>query len=192
MQVAKYPVGVPAYASTSTIVVSLPDLANRIASDYGIATTTLANLVQSESQWDPNAVNGQDRGLVQINSKYWPDVSDAEAFDPEFALKFAADAIKNDKEFHWVSCNCVAFIRTMGVHFPRLQDAKDLDTNSSVPMKGGVIKMVYNGIYHLAYITSVEEDGIHIREANYSACLIGKRVIAFNDKHIVGFYTDKT
>lgn len=166
-------------------------MATRIAKEKRMATTTLFNLITSESHWNPDAVNGRDRGIVQINSKYWPDVSDEEAFDPEFSINFAADAIKADKQFHWVSCNCVAFVRTMGVHFPRLVDAKDLDTNSKVPTVGGVIKMVYNGIYHLAYITSVEEDGIHIREANFSPCVIGRRVIDFSDLHIVGFYSDK-
>jgi hypothetical protein len=169
---------------------TLPEMAERIAQEYSIDSKTLFNLIESESQWNPEAKNGDDRGLVQINSKYWPEISDEEAYDPEFALNFAAKEIKKNQGIHWTSCNCVAFIRTMGVHFPRLEDAKDLDTNSLVPIVGGVVKLVYNGIYHLAYIEKITAEGLYLRESNYKPCLIARRLIPLNDPHIIGYYSD--
>lgn len=186
-----------AYASPAPMVATttpetLRQKAERIAVAHDIATSTLFNLITSESNWDPNKINdGGDIGIAQINPKYWP-VTKEEALDPEYAMNFAAEQIKENDGVHFTSCNCVSFARAMHVHFPRLQDAKDLDTNSTVPIKGGLIKMVYSGVYHLVYIESVQDDGIHIREANFSPCKIGKRIIDFNDPHIVGYYRDPT
>lgn len=73
---------------------------------------------------------------------------------------------------------------------PTLGDARNLDVNSVVPIRGGVIIMSYNEVHHLAFIESVEADGIHISEANFSICSLGKRIISFSDSHIIGFYSD--
>ena len=42
------------------------------------------------SGWLPGGKRGPsaDRGLVQINDRAWPDISDAEAYDPAFAINF--------------------------------------------------------------------------------------------------------
>lgn len=193
IQIVKNPVAIPAEAASISSEAPIIVQIERTASKWGIASSTLYNLVKSESNFDPLATStdGHDRGLVQISNIYHPEVSDAQAFDSEFALNFAAEAISANKEEAWVSCNCVQFVKAMGVKLPRIIDAGNLDPNTKVPVKGGVIIMVYNGIHHLAYIDSVQEDGIHIREANYSKCLIGRRVIPFNDPATIGFYTDK-
>lgn len=191
VEVVKNPIYIPAMASTSPVEQTLQQKAENIALAHNIATTTLYNLITSESNWNPDARNnGGDLGIAQINPKYWPDITEAEALDPDFSMNFAADQISKNEGVHWVSCNCVQFIRTMGVHMPRLKDAGDLDVNSNVPIKGGVVKFNYNGVYHLAYIESVDADGIHIREANYEPCKIGERVISPSDPRIVGYYTD--
>lgn len=54
----------------------------------------LCRQINLESGFDPAAVGNvdpRDRGLVQINSFWHPDVSDAEAFDPVFSINWAAD-----------------------------------------------------------------------------------------------------
>ncbi len=74
---------------------------------------------------------------------------------------------------------------------PILGDAGNLDPNSKVPVKGGVLISSYNGVHHLSFIESVQSDGIHVSEANFSKCKLGKRIIPFNDPSTIGFYSDK-
>jgi hypothetical protein len=72
---------------------------------HGFEHGTLGRKIQLESFFDPVAlghVDPADRGMCQINSNAHPSVSDAEAFDPEFAIGYAAklldgwgDAIAN-------------------------------------------------------------------------------------------------
>ncbi len=75
-------------------------LAEKVASDQHLPVGVFPGLIQVESDWNPNAIcvnrdsSGNflsfDRGLVQINSAAHPDVTDAEAFDPAFALAWGA------------------------------------------------------------------------------------------------------
>ena len=75
-------------------------LAEKAASEQHLPVGVFPGLIQVESDWNPNAVNVNrnadgsflsfDRGLVQINSAAHPDVTDAEAFDPAFALTWGA------------------------------------------------------------------------------------------------------
>lgn len=56
----------------------------------------LFKLLKLESGFDPAAVGSvdqMDRGLAQINFKWHPDVVNAEAFDPEFSIPWAANYI---------------------------------------------------------------------------------------------------
>ncbi len=53
----------------------------------------LCRQINLESGFDPAAVGNvdpRDRGLVQINSFWHPEISDAEAFDPVFSINWAA------------------------------------------------------------------------------------------------------
>ena len=45
--------------------------------------------------------NPKDRGLAQINSYWWPDVSDEEAFNPRFSIKFIVEWFYKDYPFYW-------------------------------------------------------------------------------------------
>jgi hypothetical protein len=88
-----------------------------------------------------------------------------------------------------IECSCVLFVKSLGFKLPRLIDAGNLDTNSRVPIKGGIISFVYeNGMHHLAYVESIQPDGIHIKESNFEKCKIGERIISPNDEHIIGFW----
>jgi hypothetical protein len=60
-----------------------------VEAHYGIPDHLLSKLKSLESNDDPAAVgylDDRDRGLLQINSFFHPDVSDDEAFDPAFSL----------------------------------------------------------------------------------------------------------
>jgi hypothetical protein len=60
--------------------------------EHGLPPWVLAGLVRLESAFDPGAVgaNGTDSGLVQVNLAVHTDVSVAQAFDPDWALPYAA------------------------------------------------------------------------------------------------------
>ncbi len=88
-------------------------------------------------------------------------------------------------------CSCVMYIRSKGIPMPRLIDAKNFDiTLNSPPFKGGLVKMKYGEVYHLAYVESISADGINISEQNYSkdpTCPVTYRKLDFSDPTILGF-----
>jgi hypothetical protein len=60
---------------------------------YDIPNHYLAGMITQESGFDPVAIgyiNPNDRGLLQINEIYHPDISDKEAFNPRFAVEWGA------------------------------------------------------------------------------------------------------
>lgn len=65
-------------------------------------------VAEAESNFNPQAINKNaddsiDRGLFQINSKWHPEVSDQQAFDPEFATEFFCKAVKDGNLTWWNS-----------------------------------------------------------------------------------------
>lgn len=61
-------------------------------------------------------------------------------------------------------------------------------TPNTTPKVGAVAIFYYGSVKHVAIITSLEEDGFTVDEANYSHCLKGSRKIAWNDTRLRGFY----
>lgn len=64
---------------------------------YRIPYQYICKQISLESAWDPGAtgsVDPRDRGLVQINAGAHPEVSDAEAFDPAFAIPWSAKVLR--------------------------------------------------------------------------------------------------
>lgn len=163
--------------------------ATEVAAKYKIPTTTLFNLISAESLWNPNATStdGNDRGLVQISKIYFPWVTDAEAYNPTFALDFAANQIARGNAWLWVSCSCVKTARLLGVKFPKIQTPADLVPNAS-PTVGGVVVLKYGSTWHMAKITKLNEGTMSVREGNFEPCAITSREISYNDSHIRGFY----
>lgn len=161
-------------------------MAARIAVEYDVPYETLDNLVSSESSWNPLADNGHDRGLVQINratridfDERMPLVTDEQALDPEFALRFAAKAIKEGKESRWVACNC--YLLTLA------RTGIGSVTQKTAPRKGVVAVMDYDGIPHRAEVLETQFDGFLGFESNYEPCKIGKRFIRWDDPHLKYF-----
>lgn len=164
-------------------------LISDIAAEYDISSTTLDNLVWSESRYNPDATGDGNRafGLTQIHLNYW-DVTEEEARDPVFNLTFAAQKIANDDEYLWTSCNCYSLVKTRVANLPRIVE---IVPNSNLKI-GAVAIFQYGSVKHLAYVTSMGENGTFIvQEANYKPCLIGTRTIHTSDSHLQGFWEKK-
>lgn len=70
-------------------------LAQQYGAKFGVPPAILYGLVEAESGGNPaaehvNANGSIDRGLVQINSAAHPEISDAQARNPHFAVAWAA------------------------------------------------------------------------------------------------------
>lgn len=177
--------GQPVYAS-EPIPIPIEQKIDNIALAHNISTTTLYNLVRYESRLDPNADNGQDRGIVQINREAWPEITDEQAFDPEWSLNWAAEKIANDESHIWTVCNCYSYATTLVGKLPRMSD---ITPNTTIPRLGDLVVFNYRGKKHIGVQDEILEDGFWIKEANYEACAIGRRFIKWNDPNLVGFYS---
>lgn len=71
---------------------SLLEWAADAAAKYDVPLNILYGLIEMESNWDVNAVgdNGTSFGLAQIHTPAFPDVDQATALNPAYALHFAA------------------------------------------------------------------------------------------------------
>lgn len=84
------------------------------AQDNGINPALLAALFYQEGKFNPKAFNPQngseDRGMAQISKKWHPEVTDAQAYDPNFAIPFAAKKLSSDiKSFDDISRGIAAY-----------------------------------------------------------------------------------
>lgn len=78
-------------------------MGERISVEHGVSWKTVEQVVECESQWNPDAYNASEnsRGLVQIHKPSWPDITDEQAYDPEFALTFLASHLKEGNGDLW-------------------------------------------------------------------------------------------
>jgi soluble lytic murein transglycosylase-like protein len=77
---------------------------NRSAEQYGVASTTLDAVLNCESMKNPDAIgdHGESRGISQINSRYHPEVTDEQAFDPEWSIDWTARRISEGEGHEWM------------------------------------------------------------------------------------------
>lgn len=182
---------------------TVQELAAQIAYDHGIASSTLFNMVDSESDWDTDVAGDFDKktgtycsyGLVQINICAHPEVAKSDAIDPTFALTYAAKAIAAGTESDdWTSCNCYSLVWTKVPNLPRMADLK---RNTDVPHTGDVAIFYYHDketghlVKHVAYVTSVSASTFTVLEANKTHCLVDTRVVPNSDLYIAGFWDPK-
>ena len=164
-------------------VETLEEMSDRIAIAHNVSTTTLRNLVWSESRWNPEADNGLDRGLVQINRKAWPEITDAMAFDPEFSLNWAANKITIGEEYRFVVCSCWALVKTK---IPKLPRMKEIVPNSEIEV--GSVAIFEYPTKHVAYVSEVHDGYFIVSESNYKPCLYSERKVEMVDKSLLGFW----
>lgn len=176
---------IPIAEAQEVIRETLQEKASRIATEYGISTTTFSNLIYSESRWDPNARNEktQDRGILQINRVWHPEVSDECALDPDCALPWGAQRIKDGYIHEWVPANCYLYVSL----FLKLPKMAQIVPNST-PQVGAVAVFQYKNLKHIAIITKLESDGFWVKEANYIPAMIGERFVKWNDPSLEGFW----
>jgi hypothetical protein len=70
---------------------------------YGVSASVMHTVIKCESMYNPRALgdSGYSRGLVQIHSKYWPEVTDEMAYDPNFAIRFLAEKLSTGDGHLW-------------------------------------------------------------------------------------------
>lgn len=196
--------GTPVEAKTeppTPIIETIEQKIDRIAIEHGIATTTLFNLAMAESSLNPNAIGDMDstclvgankglpvraKGLMQITQCYNPDITDEQAFNPDWALNWGADIIaRGDAWKTWVVANCYSYAKSQLGTLPAM---KDINPNTDYPVVGGMAVFYYSGVKHVAVITKVTEFGIDIKETNYEPMKFTRRTIKTDDKNLVGFW----
>lgn len=143
----------------------------------------------SESGWNPLLISDHgDYGLVQISiGVNNPGITKEQAFDPIFALKFAATAIKKGQEYKWTVCSCVQQIKALGVKVPKGWNASDFKPNTT-PHIGAVAIFNYHGVSHVALIKKYTSKGFLVAEGNYESCKTGDRDISWDDPSLIGFW----
>lgn len=180
--------GAPVEAKTiEPPIPTIQEQVQEIAKEYEVPFEIMDKIIKSESSWRPSIIgdNGNSYGLVQIYLKHHPEITESQALDPLWSARWLASEIKAGREWQWTICSCTAEVRRLGASVP----FKDkLLPNNEYPRVGGVIIFQEKTQRHLAYITSVGEDGIKIKEANYKRCERGERVIKFDDPKIIGFW----
>lgn len=87
------------------------------AKKYGIDPRLFAALLYQESTFDPTELNpnvggryGPDYGIAQINLKQHPGVTQQQAYDPKFAIPWAAEYLAGDiKHFNDINRGVAAY-----------------------------------------------------------------------------------
>lgn len=85
-------------------------LINEKADEYNVSAEVMTKVIACESGFNERALGdaGYSRGLVQIHSKYHPTVTDAQAYDAEFAVEFLAKKLSEGKGSLWTCYRLLA------------------------------------------------------------------------------------
>lgn len=88
-------------------------------------------------------------------------------------------------------CSCVLYLKSLGYELPRGDAITFKADPAHVPVAGSLVLFNYNGVGHVAAITSIGTQGFWVAEANYDRCEDGERLIKWGDKSIRGFMPGK-
>jgi hypothetical protein len=197
--------GSPVYVSTEPIPIPIETIEQRIdrvATAHSIATTTLYNLVMSESSLNPEIKDGdmdilcnsgpnlgkpvRSRGIAQISECYHPEISDDEAYSPEWSLNYVADKIAKGTIWreHMV-CNCYTYAKTKIKGLPAM---KDIQPNTPYPIVGGLLIEYFNKVKHISVITKITKEGIYVSQTNKVPCKFTKELRPFNNPNREGYW----
>lgn len=82
---------------------TLRSIASSTALKFGLNASQFVAVVDCESSfvYNQRGDNGLARGLVQIRSDKWPDITDVQADDPLFAFNFMAQKWKEKHSAYW-------------------------------------------------------------------------------------------
>jgi len=85
---------------------SVEQTIRKICIEEGVDPEMAIRVARCESNLNPlaiheNAPDSIDRGLFQINSKYHPDITPEQAYDPVFSTRFFCKAFKNGNLNWW-------------------------------------------------------------------------------------------
>lgn len=98
------------YVTVSKETETLEQMVERVAKEEDFKWVGyMKRLIYCESRWDVYALNdngayGIDRGLLQWNTKYHPEITNEMAFNPEISVREAMRLIKNGGQKQW-SCD---------------------------------------------------------------------------------------
>lgn len=70
---------------------------------YGVSEVLMRRIIKCESTTNPNAIGdgGHSYGLVQIHLPSWPEISQEQALNPEFAIDFLAGKLASGQGNLW-------------------------------------------------------------------------------------------
>ena len=57
----------------------------------------------------------------------------------------------------------------------------------TTPAVGRIVLFNYDGVWHVAYLMEITNEGFWVAEANYIECKKGYRFVSWNDPAIEGF-----
>jgi hypothetical protein len=100
--------------------------------------------------------------------------------------------IKKINENHALRCNCVLYLRALGVKMPfglfTIEDKKKI-INTKKPAPGNIAIIDTGQKWgHIALITYARGRHVTIREANFYGCQISERHDTPDALHIVGYF----
>lgn len=79
----------------------------------------LKRLINCESRWNPNTTNvhgnnpstSKDRGLLQINSHWHSEITDEQAYSPEWSVRWAIKMINDGKQGQWACDRIIRHVK---------------------------------------------------------------------------------
>jgi hypothetical protein len=188
-------------ASAFEVKESMEDKIIRVAGGRKEIETKLYNIVEGESSFNAEAIGDMDvicnfgpnkgkpvraRGIVQITECSHPEITDEQAFDPDWALTWAVGVIeKGDEWKEWTVCNCFSYAQVLTDY--KLPKMMEILPNSNYPRVGGLVILRYKNDKHIGVVDEVIKEGVWIREANFKPCLTSRRLIEWDDLALKGF-----
>jgi len=112
--VAPEPTPIPTPVEATTTVWTTEKIKDEISitsNKYGVDPKVVDAVVFCESSYNETALGdgGKSRGLAQIHKDYHPEITDEEAYDPEYAIDFLARNIKEGRGYLWTCARDLGF-----------------------------------------------------------------------------------
>lgn len=155
----------------------------RVSRETTFDSEIVINTLDAETggTWDCTRIGlAGEKGCFQLMPDKWKDV---DPMDFEASLRYFISKYKAGYGWWWTSANCYAYM-TLFVKLPRMAQILP-----NTPPSVGVVAIFQYSEKHIALVTSLEEKGFWVKEANFEPAKIGKRFIQWNDPRLVGFWS---